>query len=81
MLGDSGMNTLYLISGLVMYMVLLALITKVLKQNSVTPELAHDRRVADRRQSTEPRRKGQRSERGESRRMGDRRSMYAGAPA
>jgi len=75
------MNTLYLISGLLVYMVLLALITKVLKQNSVTPELAHDRRAGDRRQNTESRRKGQRSERGESRRMGDRRSMYAGMPA
>lgn len=76
-LGGGIVETLYLVSGLLVYMILLALITKVLKQNSLTPE----RRAADRRQNTGSRRQGLRAERGESRRMGDRRSMYAGVPA
>jgi hypothetical protein len=72
-------GTVYLISGLLVYLLVVALITQVLKQNNV-PAVA-DRRVGDRRQNAESRRKGPRSSSGETRRVSDRRSMYAGALA
>jgi hypothetical protein len=72
-------GTVYLISGLLVYLLVVALITQVLKQNNVPA--APDRRVGDRRQNAEARRKGPRSSSGETRRVSDRRSMYAGALA
>lgn len=71
------MGTIYIVSGLLVYMVLIAMITRVLGQNSV----ATDRRSTDRRQNTESRRKSQRDGGGACRRLQDRRSMYAGMPA
>lgn len=78
-LGGELVGTVYLISGLLVYLLVVALITQVLKQNNVPA--VPDRRVGDRRQNTESRRKGPRSTSGETRRVGDRRSMYVGALA
>lgn len=73
------MGTIYLVSGLLAYLIVVALITKILKQNSVP--VVTDRRAGDRRKNTESRRQGARSAMGETRRVGDRRSMYAGVLA
>lgn len=78
-LGGNCVETIYLVSGLLAYLIVIALITKVLKQNSVP--VVPDRRTGDRRKNTASRRQGARSAMGETRRMGDRRSMYAGAIA
>lgn len=78
-LGGNCVGTIYLVSGLLAYLIVVALITRVLKQNSVP--VVTERRMGDRRKSTESRRQGARSANGETRRMNDRRSIYAGVPA
>lgn len=78
-LGGDCVGTIYLVSGLLAYLIVVALITKVLKQNSVP--VVTERRAGDRRKNTESRRQGARRAMAETRRMGDRRSMCAGALA
>lgn len=78
-LGGDCVGTIYLVAGLLAYLIVVALITKVLKQNSV-PVVA-ERRAGDRRKNTESRRQGARRAMGETRRMGDRRSMCSGVLA
>ena len=71
------MKILYWAAGLLIYLILIALITIMLGQNSINP----DRRRMDRRQETEDRRKEQRNVRGGGRRVKERRSVYGGIPA
>lgn len=71
------MAILYWAAGLLIYLILIASITKMLGQNSVNPE----RRRMSRRQKTEERRKSQRNVHGEGRRVKERRSVYGGIPA
>lgn len=71
------MEVLYLAAGLLIYLILMVLITKMLGQYSSKP----DRRRMDRRQKTEDRRNSLRNGGGEGRRVKERRSVYRGIPA
>lgn len=71
------MEILYWTAGLLVYLILIALITKTLGQNSINP----DRRRIDRRQRTGDRRENQRNARGGGRRVKERRSVDGGISA
>lgn len=66
------MKILYLAAGLLIYLILIALITKILGQNSIDPE----QRRMDRRQKTEYRQKNQRNVGGGDQRVKERRSVH-----
>lgn len=70
------MEIVYLAAGLLIYLIMIVLITKILGQYSVKP----DRRRMDRRQRTEDRRTSQRNVGGGGRRVKERRSFYRGIP-
>ncbi|MEO8418297.1 MAG: hypothetical protein ABI475_06205 [Methylophilaceae bacterium] len=66
------MKILYLAAGLLIYLSFIALITKILGQNSINP----DQRRMDRRHNTEYRRKNQRNVREGEQRVKERRSVH-----
>jgi hypothetical protein len=65
---------LYWAVGLLIYLILIALITKILEQNSLRPE----QRRMDRRENTKDRRMIKRDDSAGSRRIKERRSMARG---